>query len=80
MILKKISANHKKNEKLNQILKLEENSRTNLFCSAFLLQLQNLEKKFRVGGKNSGEGVGRNIIQNTLEIQKKKLRLSPKKI
>ena len=28
-----------------QILKLEENSRTKLFCSAILIQLQNLEKK-----------------------------------
>ena len=37
-----------------QILKLEEDSRTKLFCSAILFQLQNLEKKFRVGGKNLG--------------------------
>ena len=37
-----------------QILKLEENGRTKLFCSAILFQLQNLEKKFRVGGKKLG--------------------------
>ena len=28
-----------------QILKLEENSRTKLFCPIFLFQLQNLEKE-----------------------------------
>ena len=28
-----------------QILKLEENSRTKLFCSAILFQIQNLEKR-----------------------------------
>ena len=37
-----------------QILKLEENSRTKLFYSAILFQLYNLEKKFRVEGKNLG--------------------------
>ena len=37
-----------------QILKLEENSSKKLFCSAILFQLQNLEKKFKAGGKNVG--------------------------
>ena len=34
--------------------KPNENSRTKLFCSAILFQLQNLEKKVRVGGINLG--------------------------
>ena len=36
-----------------KILKLEENSRTKLFCSAILFQLQNLE----FGEKSLGSGV-----------------------